>query len=142
MGLRGLASWTLAAVLAVCVGAGTARAQALPSYVQIDGRYYAAGAETMLIFPELRAVVVTDALAQNCRRASGAPITAAGMVLYYGPSVLALQVSGPIRLHFTHHRIVEVWTVDRDVVCNGEVAAPTPPVVVNPDQVFGDGFED
>lgn len=63
------------------------------------------------------------------------------MVLYYGPSVLALQVSAPVRLRYTHHRVVEVVTVDRDVVCNGEVPAPVEPIPPDPNRMFGDGFE-
>lgn len=132
--------WFALAWLAVGVWASSedVEAQALPSYLKIDGRYYAAGPSDYLLYPQLRALVVTDTVASNCRRANGAPVTPAGSILFYGPNVVELQVRPPMRLHFTGHRTAEVSTVDGDVVCDGEVP---PPVIMDPNRVFDDGFE-
>lgn len=124
--------------LGVVATAENANAQSMPSYLKIDGRYYAAGPSEYLLYPDLRALVVTDTVATNCRRANGSPVTAAGALVYYGPNVVELKVRPPIRLFYTGNRIAEVTTVDGDVICNGEVPAPTP---VDPGRVFASGFE-
>jgi hypothetical protein len=114
-----------------------ASSQNLPSYLKIDGRYYATGPTKWDFYPTLRALVITDTSALACHRAGGGAVTPFGLVMYYSPSVSELQVNS-ITVHVSQPVIAEVTTVNGDVVCLGEVAAP---VTVDPDFVFGSGFE-
>ena len=123
----------LSVALAAPVGA-----QSLPSYLQLDGRWYPVGDGTITFVPDVRALVVDDTVAQNCRRASGAPVAPSGTVLYYGPTLTSLQIVPPLHFHYTGYRAAVAWTAQRDVVCDGEVAAP---IVSSPERIFRDTFE-
>lgn len=133
-GTRG--TWLALGLLAGALAA-PCQAQSLPSYLRIDGRYYGVGPEVFEYYPELRALVITNTTALSCHRANGGAVTPFGLVLYYSPSVSELQINS-IAIDVTPPVVVNVTTVNADVVCLGEVAAPA---VVDPNVIFESGFE-
>lgn len=148
--------WLLiAALVLTCCGAAFAQAQskveltnAYSAYLKLDGRWYGiTSTRDWDIDLSGAAVFVDDATAVNCRRANGSyPSFGNGWLIGVGSpmSFFGARTTGNVAVvtkpYSNVPAVIELYSLDGDLQCNGETSAPdlAPPVET---PVFINSFE-
>jgi hypothetical protein len=117
-------------MLLLCVRPSTADA-ASTGLIQVDGRTYSLDVDENVAYDARgRIMTIPTTSMSNCHRPSGAPPAISQMGVIYGEDFGVLYTGVPLVLSLTAPQI-RISTPTGDVICDGQVTAPAPPLFAN-----------
>ena len=94
---------------------------AISAYLVIDGRWYGVDPSAPMVYdPGTRSLFVDTASARDCAPAGGLPSVSTGHALFYGPSLVQLDITGGMSIVRKHYLAIHLQTAAGDLRCSGE----------------------